>query len=227
MVSETRTSSLTSNANDRIFEASHQNPSIPRCSVSRHNQPEKGHVSLPMRILKHSDKRVKNCKTRDSHVKHLGGLSRLFTRIVSPEGPDKKMFLLRKRNDKIFVNVGLIPSLMRNLLDILDTEAGSTFLREDQLTSFLETQVVHESETTKIYDANDKPLCIVGSTKLYVLVVRMKKLVNFLVCEPVTVPAILGCVVCDQFVNSVHSKAGLVRPIDASTLLIVRHYGNH
>lgn len=69
---------------------------------------------------------------------------------------------------------------------------------------FLMTQVIQESETTKIHDANDKQLHIFGSIKLLVHVGGMTELTNFLACKRLAVPAIPGCDFRDQFVDCIY-----------------------
>lgn len=95
---------------------------------------------------------------------------------------------------------------MHKLPVILDTGAGFKVLRENQLTSFLKTQAVHVSETTKIHIGNDKFLRIVSSIKLFVHVDRKNNLVSFLVCERLAAPAILGCDFYDQIRESIYVR---------------------
>lgn len=114
---------------------------------------------------------------------------------------------------------------MRKPPVILDIAAGSNFLQESQLPPFLKTQGLRVSKTTKIHYTDDIAFCIVGSVKLYVHVGRITELVNFLVCERLAVPAILGCDFCDQFVECNYPKTQLVKLVYASTVAIVRHYG--
>lgn len=122
------------------------------------------------------------------------------------------------------VDTGRIPLVIHKLPVILDTGTGSNFLREDRLTSFLKTQVLHVSKKTKIHDANDKPLYITDSVKLYVHVGRMMELVNFVVCELLAVSAVLRGDFCDQIVKCIHPKPLFVELVDASTAPIVRHF---
>lgn len=49
---------------------------------------------------------------------------------------------------------------MSKLLVIVDREARSNFLQENQWTPIMKIQLVHELKMTKIHDANDKPLHI-------------------------------------------------------------------
>lgn len=112
---------------------------------------------------------------------------------------------------------------MQKLPVIPYTRAGPSVLRKDQLTPFLKTLVVQESKLDKIHNANDKPIRVVGSTKLYVHVDGMTKLAIFLICKRLAGPAILECDFCDQFVKLIYPKTRLVKLIDASTVPIVRH----
>lgn len=61
----------------------------------------------------------------------------------------------------------------------------------------------------RIYDASDKPLCIIGSTKLYVYVGRVMELVNFSVDEQLSVTAILESDFRDQFGECVYPRTHL------------------
>lgn len=85
---------------------------------------------------------------------------------------------------------------MYKLPVILETGPRSKFIGKDQLTSCLRAQIVHEPEKIKTHNASDRPLRIIGSTKLYVHVGRMTELVNYLVRKQLAVPAILRCDFC-------------------------------
>lgn len=137
-----------------------------------------GQVLQSTRTLKQPNKRVRNNNSRTSHVNPLDESSRPFTNIVNPEKRNK-MFLLRKKLNKIFVNIGPIFLVMRKLPVILGMEAVSNFLRKDQLTPFLKAQVLHVSYTTKVHNANNKSLQTIGSIELCVQIGIMRELVNF------------------------------------------------
>lgn len=154
----------------------------------------------------------------------LGELPRPLTRLVEPENPDKQI-LLKNQRYKNIVDIWPISSGTRKLLILLDTRAGSSILRENQLTRFLKTQVVHESRTPKTYDANQKPLRVIDSSKLYAHVDGILELVSFLVCERLDVLAILGRKFCDLFVKRMYRKTCLVKLVDKSVVVIFRHYG--
>lgn len=151
-------------------------------------------------------------------------MSRPFTGIVNTKKPEK-MISLRKQNNGTIVNSRLVSLVMHKLPVILLTEAGSSVWREAKLTRFSQTQVVYESKSTKIHDADDKLLRIIGSMKRFVSVGPMEVVVSFSVCKQLVVPAILGCAFCDQHVERTYSKTRFVTLLDAWTESTVRHYG--
>lgn len=77
------------------------------------------------------------------------------------------------------------------------------------------------SETLKTHDSNYQPLRIISSIKHYDHVGVMNGLVSFLVCEKLTVPAVVGCDFCNQSVECIYQKTRLEEAIDASIVPIV------
>lgn len=167
--------------------------------------------------------RGKNASSGRSHASLLDELFCPFTRMVNPVTLET-MFLLRKQNNRITVNIVRIPSVMYKLPVIPDTRAGSILFWEGHSTPSLKTQVVDEPETNKTYDANDKPLHIIDGIKLFVHSGRMTGLVNFLVNKQLAVPAIFKCDFCAQLVEHIFQKTRTVELVDASTVPTVRQY---
>lgn len=85
--------------------------------------------------------------------------------------------------------------------------------------------MVHESKTTRIHNANDKPLPILGGIKLHVRVGRITEVVNFPVCERLAVSVIFDSDFCDQALECFYQKPSTEEVIDASTVPIVQHFG--
>lgn len=181
-------------------------------------------VLQPTRILNHFYKRVKSGKEERSHVNLLEKLSQLFTTIEKPGKPEK-MFLMRKRNYEIIVNIGAIPSVMYKLLVMLNRGAGSIITRGDKWAPWLETQILHVTETAKICDTINETLRIISSIKLYVHGDRITELVIFFVCHQLGVTDILGCHMCDTYVAWVHPKTSLAELFNESTVPVGLHYG--
>lgn len=74
----------------------------------------------------------------------------------------------------------------------------------------------------RILSESDKPLHVVGSTKLYVRARLLAELVTLILCERLTVTAILDCSFYDQFVERIYPKTRSVKPINGSTALVIQ-----
>lgn len=102
------------------------------------------------------------------------------------------MFLLMNQNYEIIASIGPILFDIHKLPVVLDTEVGPKFLQKYQQILFLETRVTSVTMSTRIYDANDKLLYLVGYKKLYVHVGLLTDHLSFMVHERLAVLAILG-----------------------------------
>lgn len=89
----------------------------------------------------------------------------------------------------------------------------------------MKTQVLYESEKTKTFDANSKPLRIVGTVKLFVHAGKMTELVKSFVCKWQAILDILGCDFYDQFLECIYPKTRTVEFSHASTAPIIQNYG--
>lgn len=123
---------------------------------------------------------------------------------------------------------------MHKLPFILDTGAGPNFHCEGQLPRLLKSQITPVITVERIHNTNHKPLHIEVCLKLYVHVDQLMELRSFMgwlmrlliviVCERLTLPAILGCHFCDQMVQCIYPRIGFVNLIDGSTVSIIHPY---
>lgn len=60
----------------------------------------------------------------------------------------------------------------------------------------------------EVFDENAKPLFTPCSVKIPILLGRFHALLEFIVCDNVAVPAILGTEFCDRFVESIRPRKG-------------------
>lgn len=125
-----------------------------------------------------------------SSMKHRGLFQSPWTR------RNQETFSVEKRNRNTIATIGPIPSVMHDLSGILDTIARPSFLREDEITAFLKSQIISLSTATRIHDPN-KQLHIVGFLKSYVHVGPLTRLLSFMMCERFAVPFVLGRDLCD------------------------------
>ncbi|CAN8069907.1 unnamed protein product [Agarophyton chilense] len=90
-------------------------------------------------------------------------------------------------------------------LTVLDTGAGPNFVVEEVLPPALQSRI-RRDHVPEVADANNKPLDTVGFIELVVRVgARVVKL-DFVVCRKLAAPVILGCDVCDRFVEAIFSR---------------------
>lgn len=178
----------------------------------------------PTHILRRLSKLFVIGKSNNNHVNFLHEMLRLFIKVVDPTRPDD-IFCCGRRNTRLWMYWSYSFCYALGVSYVRTTEVHEkSFFRENQLTPFFKLQVVRVTGTTIFHDVNDKPVCTVGSIKLYVHVGRLTELVAFLVCENLAVSAILGCNFCDQFVKCIYLKTRSVEATNESTVAINRQY---
>lgn len=124
----------------------------------------------------------------------------LLTRVTNFKKPDN-ILILSKESYEIMKSIAAIAFVLHKLSFVLDKEEEPNFLQVVQLTLFLESESVRVSNTSIIFDANDKPLCTVRNKNLYLEVVRQAELVNLHVWERLVLSPLLKCEFCDRFVE--------------------------
>lgn len=128
---------------------------------------------------------------------------------------------MAKRNFKVHSDIGLDLNRMKRTLSVLDTGAGPNFIRKSELPSRFERQV-RTGPLPDICDANGKPLSMLGAATLPVRLGNRLVKVEFIVCNKLAAPAILGCDFCDRFVEAILPRRKLVELDDGTTVPITR-----
>ena len=128
---------------------------------------------------------------------------------------------LSPRNYKVYADLGLSPSILVRQLTILDTGAGSNFVRVDTLPPGWEALVI-PGEIPTIADANGRPLRTSGQIPLVVRLGDRTMRFIFIVCERLAAPVILGCEFNDKFVEAIYPRRKVVELDDGTKIPIVR-----
>lgn len=118
----------------------------------------------------------------------------------------KETFLLKKRNYKIVIRNYTIPSITHQLFVILDTGAGPNFHSDNQLAPLQKPEVTSVTTATRIHDASEKLLHIVGCLKLFVHVGRLTVLLSFMVFDWSDITVIPGCDIFNQFIHRIYQR---------------------
>ena len=114
---------------------------------------------------------------------------------------------------------------MSRVLSVLDTGASPIPIRKSELPAGLET-LVSFGPTQDIGDANNWPLCTVGTIKMPARPRRFVAIAEYIVCEKPVVPVIPRADYCDRFVESIRPRKNMVELADFSEVPIVRRFSS-
>ena len=115
----------------------------------------------------------------------------------------EKILVLARKKYKVFADIGPMVGLMSRVLSVLDTGAGPNLIQKSELPAGLET-LLSFGPTQDIGDANNRPLRTVGKIKMPVRLGHFVATAEFIVCEKLEVPLILGADYCDRFMEAIY-----------------------
>ena len=128
---------------------------------------------------------------------------------------------MAKRNYKVYTQVGTNRNILERLLAVLDSGAGPNFIRESDLPHGVTR--LRYGPLPNVADANDNSIRMKGLAGLIVLLgARLVKL-EFIVCERLAAPLILGCDFMDRFVESIYPRKKTVEMDDGTTIPITQN----
>ena len=129
--------------------------------------------------------------------------------------------MMAKRNYKVYADFGFTPHLTIRKLTVLDTGAGPNCVRKSEIPEE-NLKKIRKGNTPRVTDANRNPINVIGTIDLVVRLGNILVKAEFLVCERLAAPAILGCDFCDRFVEAIYPRKRVVELEDGSTIPIVR-----
>ena len=110
---------------------------------------------------------------------------------------------------------------MSRALSVSDTGAGPNLIRKSELPAGLET-LVSFGPTQDIGGAKNRPLHTIGTIRIPMRLGRFVATAQFIVCEKLAVPLILGADYCDRFVEAIYPRKKIVELADFSEVPILR-----
>ena len=137
------------------------------------------------------------------------------------EDSDAELCVMTKRNYKIHAYLGHTGQTLMRHLTVLDTGAGHNFVRMNALTEAAQ-RAIRPCRLPDIRDANKGKVRTVGTVTLRCQLGSYETRVNFVVCERLSVPVILGCDFCDRYVEAIMPRQKMVELDDGSTVPIIR-----
>ena len=131
------------------------------------------------------------------------------------------LLVLAKRNYKVHAYIGPKGMPMMRHVTVLDTGAGHNFIRFDQLPPSAH-RMIRQRILPDIRDANKGRVQSLGVITLRVQLGLYQSRVDFVVCERLSVPVILGCDFCDRHVEAIRPRSKEVELDDGTTVPIVK-----
>ena len=147
-------------------------------------------------------------------------LRRPWRPVINPEAPHV-VFVMAKRNYKIYGRVGADSNRLVRHLIVLDTGAGLNFIRRSEIPDGL-VQYVTQGPLPEIRDANNRLITTLGILRLVVQINGSTNVVEFVVCDRLAAPVILGAAFCDRFVEAIYPRRKEVELVDGTVTAIVR-----
>ncbi len=111
---------------------------------------------------------------------------------------------------------------MSSFASVLDTGAGSSFIRKELIPRTLLDQVKSVSERLDIRDASNRRVSILGKLRLRVRLGGRTEWVHFNVVHNLGTDVILGCDFLDRHVDAIRPRNRLVTLVDGTSVPILR-----
>ena len=151
----------------------------------------------------------------------IGFLQRPWIRVKHDSNPEA-IFVLAKRNYKVYANLGLTVRSTKRFVVILDTGAGSSFITLGSIPQAMRKEIHTLKDEPNIRNASGKSVPIVGTIDLMVQIGTSSEFVTFYVSENLATSVILGCYFCDHHVEAIKPRLTVVEMDDGSMVPIVR-----
>ena len=99
---------------------------------------------------------------------------------------------------------------MRRFVEILDTGAGSNFIRQDELPQHVQDNIEPLQQHVDIKKASGKPVPIAGTIRLSIQFGAKTEEVQLLVAEKLATDIILGYDYCDQHIEGIKPRRRII-----------------
>ena len=141
------------------------------------------------------------------------------------DGDKMNVFLFKKENFKVAAAVGLNPATLASHPVVVDTGAGPNCVRLGALPPHA-VKKIRRRDGCNVVDANGKPLAIAGTITMYVRIGRCQVKAEFLVCNFLQVPFLIGTDYIRQHVRAILPMDGKIVMKDDSEVEILSRVGN-
>ena len=135
------------------------------------------------------------------------------------------MCLMKKRNYKVYADVGQCRTILTRKFSVLDKGAAPNFIRASDLPPGVDK--IRYGPLPNLSDENNNPIRMIGLDELVVRLGNRIVKVEFIVCERLAAPVIFGCDFCDRFVEAIFFRKRLIEMDDGRTVPITRRSLRH
>ena len=149
------------------------------------------------------------------HNTRRGELRRPWIQYRDSRAP-VRVFLMTRRNFKVYADIGDSPTRLLRTLSILDTGAGPNFIRKNALPAG-DLIPLSYGPLPDIADANSNPIQVKGIKRLLVRLKTRAYWVEFIVCDSLAAPVILGCDFCHKHVEAILPRQRLVDVVEGTS----------
>ena len=135
-------------------------------------------------------------------------------------------FLFKKENFKVAAAIGLSPSTLESFPVVVDTGAGPNCVRFSVLPKAAQKKIRYR-DGYKVVDANGNPLSIAGVISLFVRIGKCQVKAEFLVCNALQVPFLIGTDFIRHHVPAILPMDDKIMMKDDSEVPILSRVGEH
>ncbi len=129
---------------------------------------------------------------------------------------------MKRQNYRVHAYVGRSSKALTRMTVVIDTGAGSSFIRKDTLPDSIQSAIQPYHLRSNIRDANNRRVQIAGTVKLAVRIGHTTDNINFNVVERLGTEVIIGCDYLDKHVEAIRPRQRRVEMDDGTTVPIVR-----
>ncbi len=153
----------------------------------------------------------------------IGILSRPFRPHVDWKSP-QSVFVMTRQNYRVNAYIGVSGCSMTSFASVLDTGAGSSFIRKEILPTALLEQVKSTPNQADIRDASNRRVSILGRIRIRVRLGSRSDWVHFNVVQNLGTNVILGCDFLDKHVDAIRPRKREVPLDDGTRVPILRKH---
>lgn len=164
---------------------------------------------------------LKHLRPYENKDAKVGILQRPWRPKVDRLIPDT-VFVMSRQNYRVYAYLGQVAQHLTRVLSVLDSGAGSCYIRKGLLPDNLIKKIKPYMSRLKVRDASNRRVKISGIVRLMVKLGTRTESVQFNVVDNLGTDVIIGCDYLDKHVEAIRPRQRSVELADGTTIPIVR-----